>query len=195
MRDKVTTISIKNKLGNRFGNREIQVNTRANDKITGSFTISPWNEKRVHPLYQQAEKEIPVPFQLDSLDIEALGLATNLPIPISIDTSDDLNVEVSHVIANNMWVILFKPPIVPKRNGDSNVNVTLGQDEPPFKAMSYLLGGAGLGIIFGPPLYRISPILWGAAVLAALAGAAVTWFRSAGRERKKKEGESKETIE
>ena len=151
MNDNVTTVTVKNKLGGKFNNRKIQVNTWANEQTTSSLTILPRGEKRVYPINPEARQPVdPVSLKLDSIEIEVLEAGNEIAIPIGIDTTDDLNVEVSHVSEEDRWVIMFKPQIVPPqtKNGDSNVNVTLGQDEPP-NMLLYFLVVFVLGFIAG----------------------------------------------
>jgi hypothetical protein len=192
---KVNTVWVKNKLGTLYGNREIQVNNSPNDQTTGILTISPGEEKSLHPLYQQSEEDSQGVFQLGSLYIEALGLGTNRRIPVSINPPEGLNVDVSCEIEDKRWKITFTPPINSFKTTGSDVNVTLGQDEPLKNLVIAMAAPLFIGLIAAPILYRISPILWAAAVLIALAGAAAAWFRTAGRKREKQESESKETIE
>ena len=137
-----TTVTVKNKLGKKFGSRKIQVDTRANEETTSSLTILPWGEKMVHPID-------PVPPKLDSIEIEALEEGNEIPIPIGITPTDDLNVEVDKVTGEDKWILTFTPPIIPtKTNGESNVNVTLGQDEPP-NILLYLLVALLIGFLIG----------------------------------------------
>ena len=157
MINNVTTVSVKNKLGNQFGNRQVQVNTWANQQTTSSLTILPWGEKRVYPINPEARQPVdPVSLELDSIEIEVLEGVAGIPIPIGIDSTDDLNVEVIQVIGQNTWTIKFNPPGKPGnlpiklggKGGDSNVNVTLGQDEPP-NIVLYLLVALLIGFLIG----------------------------------------------
>ena len=152
-----TTVTVKNKLGKKFGSRKIQVDTRANEETTSSLTILPRGEKRVYPINPEARQPVdPVSLKLDSIEIEVLEAGNEIVIPIGIDSTDDLNVEVSLVSDENKWTIIFNPPIIPGdlpiipgvKGGDSNVNVTLGQDEPPNKAL-FLLVGFVIGFVLG----------------------------------------------
>lgn len=194
MSDNVTTVWVKNKLGCKFGNRQVQVNTWANGQTTGSFTISPRSEKRIHPLDRQELQKVPVPSLLESIDFEVLGEGNEMPIPISIDSSDDLKAEISHVRKKSKWTITFNPSIVlDLHDGGSSISITIGPDEIGINAIS-LLGGFVAGLIAGLLLCGVSPILWGGAVVVSMAGAVAAWCKCAWWKKKKQGGESKEPI-
>ena len=177
----VTTVTVNNKLGNQFGNPVVKVITSPNQNDTGDLTIPAGDEMMVYPLDQSAKA---TSLQLEYIEIEVLGQGNEIPIPIGIDSTDDLNVGVIYVSGQNKWTIIFNP--IGIKGGDSNVNVTIGQDQPDKKyvsSYSFMFGMAG-GILFGPLLYGISPILWGVAVGVALVGAVAAWYKSARRKKK-----------
>lgn len=190
-----------NKLGNKFGMREIWVNTMLNDQNTSSLPILPWEEKTVYPIDPQAlQSEEAATLDLGALEIIAQGNGNGIPIPFSITVLSGSNFQYNIVKTADKWIITFDPPIAaaadgvfPAKNGESNVNVTIGEDEE-VKTLVQVLAGFTAGLIVGLLLYVVSPILWGGAVLASLAATVVAWFKSAGRKRKKQEGESKEPI-
>lgn len=148
MTNNVKTVSVKNRLGNQFGYLDVRVNTSPNQISTNNDMISAGDEMVVYPFDQSSS------LQLESIDIEVLGQEDEIPIPIGIDSMVDLNVEANLVSYENKWTIIFDPPITDEtgaKGGDSNVNVTIGQDEPPLpltKAFIFLVGLL-IGLLFG----------------------------------------------
>jgi len=189
MTNNVTTVTVKNKLGRKFKDRNVEVNTWVDGKLFKSFTISFGDEMMVYPFDQKDQP------QLDSIDIEVLGGVTVIPIPISIDSADDLNLQFLNASGQNKWKVNFnslkKPGVKLMGNGgDSNVNVTIGQDEP-MELFAFLAVVTAIGLFAGPLLYGISPVLWGAAVGVTFVGAVAAWYKSAVKKQKKR----KRTLE
>jgi len=190
MTNNVTTVTVRNRLGNQYGNLDVQVNTWANQQNTGNLTISAGDEKMVYPLPAAYKSSLPP--QLDSIDIEVSEVTNGIHIPIKIYPYG-LNVVVSHAILQNKWTIIFEPLITEgtgTKGGDSNVNVTIGQDEP-MELFAFLAVVTAIGLFAGPLLYGISPVLWGAAVGVTFVGAVAAWYKSAVKKQKKR----KRTLE
>jgi hypothetical protein len=189
MTNNVTTVTVKNRLGNKFGYLDVRVNTSPNQISTNNDMISAGDEMVVYPFDQSSS------LQLESIDIEVLGQEDEIPIPIGIDFMVDLNVEASLVSYENKWTIIFDPPITPgtgSKGGDSNVNVTIGQDESDY--LSVLMLAILIALIVGALSSAISPLLSVFAVGATLVVAVGAWIKSAGRKRKKRKVNPGESI-
>ena len=151
MLKKVLHVTVKNRLGIRYGNQD--VNIKQNEERAASHTIVPGEDA----LLPDGEKLSSIEcIELDTGAVTHQTAVSVRPVvPISIDSTGDYRVAVTRTAGQNKWKLEFSASqtaqtVVAKDTsggGDPDkVNVTLGGDEPPAPAPAIapiLLTGAG----------------------------------------------------
>lgn len=164
-------INVRNKLGKQFGKRDIQATTWVGDQNLNSMVLRDSEEGIVFPGDQQVS-------EIEKLILEVLGLQRSVSIPISVDSQDDYNLDVSRLGPGKFQLLFKTTRNGGLRDGDSSVNVTIGPDEQPKLLAVITVISLIIGLVAGPILYKVSPILLGAAVGASAAFAIFSWFKT-----------------
>lgn len=177
MKDKVLRVTVKNRLGMKFGSQHLEI--VENEESGSSQRIGPRDDAHLPTGKRKA---------LQSVDIETgkmmrqTALPPIPPIPITIESPVDCHVAVKQVSGQNKWRLEFKAirsaKDVVAKDGDEDtdpdkVNVTLGSDEPPApppppSPMIYAGGiGFGAGWLISSCLPGVAPLIgYGVPILA-----------------------------
>ncbi len=180
-------VTISNKLGGMYGYRSLHVKEDGKD-CTGS-PVPYRGSVSVPTLSATGELE-----KLElRVDESAGGLGPASYPPPNIQAPPGVAVSIKPTGWGKKWKLTFKSPSTastadqmdieavaakpPPEN--HNVNVTVGQDEPPMAPLMLVgasagAAGFGLGILLGPCLQGMSSILWGGLVAVSFIGSLVT---------------------
>ena len=173
-------VIVRNKLGRKFGDRQITV--RENDLDTASHSVSPGNRVPV----PSTDEQVP----LQSLDIQAMDpmrAAAESKIPIRIDSPGDYDIFLRQDAAGSKWRIEFKTGVgrlsESKDEGGPPVSVSVGQDEPPAPITTFF-SSFPLRMIFCIPivwvasryLLVLTPAGWVVIPIVSFIGGIILWL-------------------
>lgn len=191
MNDKELHVTVKNKLGKKYGNRHVDI--RENEERAAGQSIGP-EDKADFPT---GKEHVP----LKSIEIETgkmmrqVAISTLPPIPITIESSVDCSVDIKQGTGQNKWRLEFNAAqiaqtakgVVSKDGDPDKVNVTVGGDEPPTPAPApapmifAASGGFGAGWLISSCAAGAAPFIgYGVPILAlavGIIGGLVYWIK------------------
>jgi len=193
MNNKELHVTVKNKLGKKYGNRHVDI--RENEESVAGQTVGPDNEAD----FPTGKEHVP----LRSIEIETgritrqAAIPTVPSIPITIESPVDCTVDIKQGTGQNKWRLEFKTAQIAQtakgvvsKDGDGDpdkVNVTVGGDEPPAPppAPSPIIyaasGGFGAGWLISSCAAGAAPLIGYGVPIFTLAvgiiGGVVYWIK------------------
>lgn len=175
--------TVRNRLG-LLGNYNLSV--KENGSQSGDITIFPGETIEVPQASQNTN--------LERIEIMVKDLNSTNGIPISIDSPDHIDVNIDTMKRGKKWEISFQgnstiplDNITTKANvkamddEDENVNVTVGQDEPPLRSTAYsmislITVSLAVGLGIGPFINESNPLLWGGLIGVSVLTSLITGY-------------------
>ena len=191
MNSKELLVTVKNKLGKKYGNRHVAI--KENEDSTASQSVEPDGAAD----FPTGKEHVP----LRSIEIETgritrqAAIPTVPSIPITIESPVDCTVDIKQGTGQNKWRLEFKTAqiaqtardVVSKDGDPDKVNVTVGGDEPPApppapSPMIYAAaGGFGAGWLISSCAAGAAPLIgYGIPILTlavGIIGGFVYWLK------------------